>query len=372
MIIKNINTGYDSINPIRPGNKYVVVSCTVSRDVTLGKTKIHVELMQEELVIAYFSYDYNIHELYTYVNVYGSNLLECFGYLQRELAGVMILNLDKLMNYLDDPKVNNRTIVTLVDGKCAILGSGTIDKRESIKKVRPKKTERITEIRLPINERVNKMAKRAALVGDDLNVDYGILLKVDKDGGIKSNGYLRFCDYYVCNNAVYRAKFELTGDTNIAIKCMHRLAFNNKSDQRIKVYVDRASIIRDCTFVSMDLYIKNADIIAKNEFIDCNIYMQDCLYVDSNKHYNNKRNDTEIYDNIGELHLKHFDATLNIKVSRTKFYDIQAFSSRVQLLGKLDPRTSVYIGDNPGGAVLELEDPLIYKRVNSHYARLIR
>ena len=372
MIIKNINTGYDSINPIRPGNRYVVVSCTVSRDVTLGKTKLHVELMQEELVVAYFSYDHSIHELYTYVNVYGSNLLECFGYLQRELAGVMILNLDKLMNYLDDPKVNNRTIVTLVDGKCAILDSGTIDKRESIKKVRPKKTERITEIRLPIDERVNKMAKRATLVGDDLNVDYGILLKVDKDGGIKSNGYLRFCDYYVCDNAVFRAKFELTGDTNIAIKCMHRLTFNNKSEQRIKVYIDRASIIRDCTFVGMDLYIKNADIVYKNEFIDCNIYMQNCLYVDSNKHYNTKRNDTEIYDNIGELHLKNFDATLNIKVSRTKFYDIQAFSSRVQMLGKLDPKTSIYIGDNPGGAVLELEDPLIYKRVNSHYARLIR
>lgn len=373
MLVTNIYTGYDKINPIKPGSRYVVINCKLGRDVTLGKTKLHVSMIQEELAIAYFNYDAYFNDLYTYVTVYGSNLVECFGYLQRELAGVTILNVDKLVNFLENPKITNRTIVTLVDGRCAILGDGNTDKRESIKKVRPKATERITELRLPYDERLKKLGKRLSLVGgaDDISTDYGIVLNLDRAGGIKNNSYLRMCDYLVCTNTLYKAKFDINDDTNITLKAMHRLEFRNISSKRVKIYIDRACIVRDCLFEGMDVYIKNANIVMDNQFTDCNVYMHDCLYAGFNKHNNTDTSGSIVYNNIGELNSQMLDGALDVKVSKAKSYNIQIYSGRLQMYGKLDPKTKIFVGENPGGVISYLEDPVVVKRANNSYVRLM-
>ena len=373
MLVTNIYTGYDKINPIKPGSRYVVINCKLGRDVTLGKTKLQVSMIQEELAIAYFNYDAYFNDLYTYVTVYGSNLVECFGYLQRELAGVTILNVDKLVNFLENPKITNRTIVTLVDGRCAILGDGNPDKRESIKKVRPKATERITELRLPYDERLKKLGKRLSLVGgaDDISTDYGIVLNLDRAGGIKNNSYLRMCDYLVCTNTLYKAKFDINDDTNITLKAMHRLEFRNISSKRVKIYIDRACIVRDCLFEGMDVYIKNANVVMDNQFTDCNVYMQDCLYAGFNKHNNTNASGSIVYNNIGELNAQMLDDALDVKVSKAKSYNIQIYSGRLQMYGKLDPKTKIFVGENPGGVISYLEDPLVVKRANNSCVRLM-
>lgn len=58
------------------------------------------------------------------------------------------------------------------------------------------------------------------------------------------------------------------------------------------------------------------------------------------------------------------DGALDVKVSKAKLYNIQIY-------GKLDPKTKIFVGENPGGVISYLEDPVVVKRANNSYVRLM-